>query len=872
MLTAPAVTTIDGVTVWGDDTDFFKFYLTSAHPRLRLDAAGDPVFLLVQYAISDQDRAANPSLPDGAGYMNFDVAFQITPEEEAAARVEMQAQVDAEWDRRRAGTEEERASSGVLGTTEPPRVEFGAPTYTGGTVDMFAPQSELLVDSMVASGTPDLMSGNIAVFNMDLTEAGSEFMRQTLTGEGGSDLAPIQIVSGYTFWARIPPVAISVVCDSKRIYEQTRQYMDGAGIDNCTTYQFQTTDMNAAMAEATGAIEVKIDPGSAAVPEEVLQELRQYALDMMQQMIESRLFTDDPSEGYFAEFPDGPPDEALERERRYQHSSHNSKKYFRRNFDQMTMNFSLDLQQHAVVEWKINPQTTLEVFFHDKSPEEMKKFVRKIRLDSPFFENLDLTVAVFGDFADSGLEAVEVALAYAAVDFDGQRRRHDHTLTFTDGSPQAWSPSLIGTSREVEYRVRTKLVGRDWGPFSEPKRTSSNRINVSVASPGLVQRTVAAGALDFATLDLQSVEVMLSYEDPDLGVPRQEGRVLLTEKLQSGGFSVRIGAEPRQPVRYRRRFNFKSGEVIEDREPLESRSEALFINHPFDEVMEVRLLPVGPGWREVVQATVELFYEDDANDLHHSDVVSLKTPEDLRVWTVRLRHPNRTQFRYRVTVSYRDGAFDEGTLVDHAGGGVLPIQVREPRTSEVVLVPNRLDFGQAPLTKVVLTHAASGTTSTFTFTEAVRAAWTVPVRPNEALSYTAQVTHFPEDGDPVTLEPTTETDAAFIVPPYVAPKPGALQIELRPTLIDFAKTPLVTVDVLYEDEDNDFRREDTFAFENKEPRLWAFDVPDMNRRLFRKQVTYFVAPGNEPHATDPEFTTRNLVILPPFKELGSEPR
>ena len=35
MLTAPAVTTIDGVTVWGDDTDFFKFYLTSAHPRLR---------------------------------------------------------------------------------------------------------------------------------------------------------------------------------------------------------------------------------------------------------------------------------------------------------------------------------------------------------------------------------------------------------------------------------------------------------------------------------------------------------------------------------------------------------------------------------------------------------------------------------------------------------------------------------------------------------------------------------------------------------------------------------------------------------------------------------------------------------------------
>jgi hypothetical protein len=869
MLTAPAITTVNGVTVWGDDTDFFKCYLTSAHPRLRLDANGDPVFLLVQYAISDEDRLANPSLPDGAGYMNFDVSFQVTPEEEEAARVEMQKQVDAEWERRRNGTEEERNSHGVLGTTEPPRVEFAAPTYTGGTVNMFAPQSELLVDAMVASGTPDLMSGNIAVFSMDLTEAGSEFMRQTLTGEGGSDLAPIQIASSYTFLARLPPCAISVHCESKRIYDQTRQYMDGAGIDHCTTYQFQNTDMNTIMAEATGLIEVKIDPGSASVPDEVLQELRQYALDMMQQMIESRLFTDDPSEGYFAEFPDGPPDEVLERERGHQRRNKNSKKYFRKNYDELKMNFSLDLQQHSVVEWKINPQSTLEVFFRGKTPEEMKKFVRKIRLDSPFFQNLDLTVKVFGDFENSNLEAVEVALKYAAVDFDGQRRSHEHTLTFTELKAQTWSPSLIGSSRQVEYRVRTKLKGRDWGQFSEPKRTSSNSINVAVASPGTVQRTVAAGALDFATLELQSVEVMLSYEDPELGVPRQEGSVLLTEKLQSGEFSARIDAEPRQPVLYRRRFNFKSGEVIEDDEPLESRSQTLFINHPFDEVMEVRLMPVGPGWREVVQATVELFYEDIENDLRHSDAVTLKTLEDLRVWTVRLRDPDRTDFRYGVNVSYRDGGFEEVPIVEHSGGGVLPIKVREPRTTEVVLVPNRLDFAEAPLTKVVMTHPASGTTSTFTFTEPSRASWTVPVRPDEPLSYTAEVTHFPEDGDPVTLDPTTETDSAFIVPPYAAPKPGQLKVELRPTLIDFTKTPLVTVDVLYEDEENDFRQEDTFAFENKgEARQWVFEVPDVNRRLFRKQITYFVAPDHEPHMTEPEFTTRNLVILPPLKQMS----
>ena len=86
MLMAPSVAEIDGVTVWGDDTYFYKFYLMSAFPRVRLDKNGDPVILMVQYAISPEDRASDPSLPAGGGYLNFDVTFDVTPEEEAAAR------------------------------------------------------------------------------------------------------------------------------------------------------------------------------------------------------------------------------------------------------------------------------------------------------------------------------------------------------------------------------------------------------------------------------------------------------------------------------------------------------------------------------------------------------------------------------------------------------------------------------------------------------------------------------------------------------------------------------------------------------------------------------------------------------------------
>ena len=109
MLTAPAITSVDGVTVWGDDTDFFKCYLTSAHPRLRLDEDGEPIFLLVQYAIADQDRLANPSPARRRRLHELRrLASRSRPEEEEAARAEMQPQVDAEWERRRNGTEEEQ--------------------------------------------------------------------------------------------------------------------------------------------------------------------------------------------------------------------------------------------------------------------------------------------------------------------------------------------------------------------------------------------------------------------------------------------------------------------------------------------------------------------------------------------------------------------------------------------------------------------------------------------------------------------------------------------------------------------------------------------------------------------------------------------
>src|SRR5262245_5821041 len=116
MLQAPAIKQIEGVTIFGDDALFYKFYPIAAAPSVRLDKNGKPIFLLVQYALSDDDRKRDPTLPPGGGYMSFDLQFEVAPELLARVKAALQADVNAAWQRLRAGSAEDRARPGVAGT------------------------------------------------------------------------------------------------------------------------------------------------------------------------------------------------------------------------------------------------------------------------------------------------------------------------------------------------------------------------------------------------------------------------------------------------------------------------------------------------------------------------------------------------------------------------------------------------------------------------------------------------------------------------------------------------------------------------------------------------------------------------------------
>ncbi|MGS5089677.1 hypothetical protein ACVC7V_24605 [Hydrogenophaga sp. A37] len=860
MLKVPAFRTVAGVTLYADDTLWYRFYPVSDQPRVRLDKDGQPVFLLVKYALSDEELARNPTLPRGGGYLNVDVVFELDDAQREAVRADLQAWVDTEFARRQSGSAEEKAS--VQGMAAAPPVDFGTPTYTGGTVAMDAPQSSVLVSKRVATGAPSLLADNVSVFSMDLTSEGATFMERTLTGGGGaataSDLTPIQVRYDLTFWARLPPVRIHVKADSQRMYEQVRKIMDGAGVDHCTTYDFQHSDIDTASAEVAGLITVQIDTGSGSLDDAVIAELRRYALEVMQELVESNFFTTDLAEAHQPAGSTDIPDEALSGRR------DKTKKYLRQQHDSVRMKLELSLEQNSVVAWPIHPQGTLQTFFRGMSPAQISNFVRVVHLDDPAFQSLNVTARVFAPFDAAGLEAVEVELRYTGRDANGDHQEKLKTFTFTGNQPQKWEPKLIGDERGHEFRYRFKFAGRAFGSFTPWEHSGRSDLNIAVPGAGRVMVEVRAGDVDFEN-QVRQVQVLLAYEDPAAGVPRQEQTVVLEKTSTSGVYDRQIFEPRARPVLYRQRFRMHSGEVVEDAEWQALSGSQLIVNQPARGLLRVRLLPAGDGWDGVAQVIVDLRYEDAANGLRREESLVFKSSQEFRTWEVALRDQNRRSFEYRINASFKDGRFQQGEWQPHSGEETLAIVVKAPPRHQIQIVPDRLDLATAPLTEVSLTHLPTGRQETFVFRAHTPVVWNVDVDPGTPVRYRVEVTHFPAGGDPVVLAPFEEEDPVLVLPPYQPPRPGLFRVQLVPSLIDFTKTPLVTIDLRYQDEVHGIDVSHAVALTDRTPMEWVVDVRDVNRRLYAHQITYFVAPDQVPHALPQAFTDKPLLVVPRFQ-------
>jgi hypothetical protein len=849
MLQAPIFTQIEGVSIFKDDQIWYKFYPIAAFPTVRRNEKDKPVFLLTKYAFSDEQRKNDSKLPSGGGYLNFDIQFSVDPNVlESRIRPELQKWVDREWERRRAANSAE--------TPQSPKVEFGEPTWTDGKVSLDAPQDANLVSARVASGAPSLLAGNIAVFSMDLTAPGATFMEKALVnpdGQGGTDLTTLQVQYDLKFWARIPPVHIHIKADSKKLHEHVQKIIEGQGWDGCTYYDFDHTNIDTETASLEGIIDIKIDTGAASLGESELSSLRNYALDLVKEMIESNFFKDESEE---PKQPNSPTPAPLD--------PNNRKKLFKKDFDQTTMSIELDLEQSSVVQWKINPQATLETFFQGMKPKELKQFIRVIDLNDDFFNHLGLMIGAYcANYKDPALAAVEVQVRYSGTEENGRRQETTQTFTFTSEEKQFWNPSLIGGKREYEWRYRVGYKEHGFSEYSQWELSSSNAINVPV-SIGRIQLAARTGYIDFADF-VDQVQISIAYEDPDLNVPRESTVLTLNKDKLEAPYERLIYQKWQKPIEYKQRFILKSGEIIEENTWRKSVDRTqLLINQPKEGLLKAQLVPAGNGWDEVSQVVVDLRYTDMSHNYTVTDSVTFKSRDDLKVWKVVLQDKNKRDFEYQVSISYKSGKFEQSTWLRSQGSEssrTIPIEVKGSPSLRITIDSALINFATFPVVELTVDYNAANARKkeTFTFRDKSLQLWKIDIPENAPIEYSWQATYYPADGSPLTKK-GIERDTSLIIP--LPPKAGKLKIDIASQLLDFEKTPMVQVDLQYNDDENGIHESTSLSFIQKEKQIWELEVKDISRKLFGYRITYFFADDTPPKVTEIKFQEANLIAIP----------
>lgn len=132
------------------------------------------------------------------------------------------------------------------------------------------------------------------------------------------------------------------------------------------------------------------------------------------------------------------------------------------------------------------------------------------------------------------------------------------------------------------------------------------------------------------------------------------------------------------------------------------------------------------------------------------------------------------------------------------------------------------------------------------------------------MEYTYQITHYPVSSTPLQLPTVTEHDTLVVLSPYRPLTGGKMVIQLFGTLLDMAATPLVTVDLRYDDDLNDVHAVGALTFTDTKTQSWEVMVKDINQKQFSYTVTYYTADGAD-HPQPPKAQEAPRVIIPKYK-------
>jgi hypothetical protein len=854
MLLLPAFQRIQDVTVYADDTVWFRFYLIGKDPTVRRREDGSPVFLLVKYAFDEESTDGKLQLPPGGGTMNFDVEFVIAPETEEEVRKQLQTWVNAEYVRRKRDPALNKGPEFRVPT--PPKVEIADPTWSHGTARMITTSSNALVQGTVSAGPASLLYGNTVVFQMDLTAAGATYMHDTLAGRDGDDgidLAPIAVVYELKFWGRLPEVKISVKASSERVHSQLKKVEESRGEGGqgaCSSdeiAEYKQKQISSASLVESGVVEIHIDKGDAVLGDDQVEDLRQYALDMFDTMIEERFLEPMPDDDLDdPELPDG----------EFNGGEGSGHRWAGRLF--------LDIDQGGAsteIEGDVPDLATLTAssggnFAARVSSLEVRKGHELIFYEQANFQGARVSYKTSRSNLEDGwndrfrsVRVVRPSTTRYALTEDSSKVQMDLSIELSQSqvvewaiNPQATLSSFFAdmSASQIAQHVRVVDLGDD------------------------MFRRLDLTARAFASFDaehLDYVELHVDYSGTDENRERQlrSHTFTFTESGKPQRWSVPLIGSDRD-YDYKWRMGYSNGKVGPWSRAYRSTATELNVSVEDPGKLDVLLIAQGIDWKIVNSVAVQLSYADAAAGIERSKHLFLDKTQPTALWREYLFTQVSGPVRVEPVYTLEDGAVIVGKVTESTAPQVV-IPPPHVDTLDVTLVPAG-DWSQVAQCKVFMRYddgqrpPVDGEYTLKSLEES--ATWRVRLvdANNRHFQYRTFVTwkvvdKAPDDSGWIDAE----GDQGLLI--RVASVP-TFALDVYSTLVDFEISPVVTVAIAHPSLPGGRK---TLTFTRQETQRVQASVKPDDDRSFSYTITY-LSPEVEPVVEGP-VTSRDTVVFVP---------
>ena len=162
----------------------------------------------------------------------------------------------------------------------------------------------------------------------------------------------------------------------------------------------------------------------------------------------------------------------------------------------------------------------------------------------------------------------------------------------------------------------------------------------------------------------------------------------------------------------------------------------------------------------------------------------------------------------------------------------------------VKLLANLLDFKVTPVVTATLHYDDQQgnlhKVDTFPFTAVADTAWSFPIAADSGRKYRAQVTYNTADGQSIKQAEQTTDETVLVLPKLLVPE---IAVEVNAKVVNFVETPLVEVDVNYEDRTHNIVYEETLVFSGPDPQKFRVQVDKDSPREYFITVTYYLSDG-----------------------------